>query len=242
MAPAHLGGLLVVLYAYFMNIGQVLGSLVDNYIKDRLDKTSYQIPIAYLCIVPFFLSIGLFFILESPRWLLHKGKAQHARSSLEVLRANSVSPGYMDAEWMEIMRGVEEEKSVSNSADVFEMFRGEKFLSNIMTSTAYCTVQFLHEKEHTLTAVRSQPPAHHSLLRCYRQHELFRMLVYYRLPDLLLYYRWHHQIFSVYHYEHVPWVSRRVLWYVWYSASRWSARCLRDRLHGMWFLFSLHGH
>lgn len=75
MAPAHLGGLLVVLYAYFMNIGQVLGSLVDNYIKDRLDKTSYQIPIAYLCIVPFFLSIGLFFILESPRWLLHKGKA-----------------------------------------------------------------------------------------------------------------------------------------------------------------------
>jgi MFS family permease len=42
-APAHLRGVMVALFAYWVNIGSVIGSVVVNYTKDRLDKSSYQI-------------------------------------------------------------------------------------------------------------------------------------------------------------------------------------------------------
>ncbi|KAL6412389.1 hypothetical protein AUP68_03592 [Ilyonectria robusta] len=133
VAPAHLRGLLVALYACWMNIGQILGSVVVNYTKDRMGKSSYQIPIACLCIVPLLLSAGLFFVPESPRWLLHRGKEQQARLSWEVLRAHSAAPECLNFEWMEIITGVEEEKSLSKNVEGLEMFRGEKSLPNAMT-------------------------------------------------------------------------------------------------------------
>jgi hypothetical protein len=41
--------------------------MIDNYTKHYLDKWSYQIPLGCLYIVPVFLTIGLFFVPESPR-------------------------------------------------------------------------------------------------------------------------------------------------------------------------------
>jgi hypothetical protein len=48
----------------------------------------------------------------------------------------------MDSEWIEFVRGVQEEKSVSNAAELLEMFRGEKFLTLCLERS---TVQFLYE-------------------------------------------------------------------------------------------------
>lgn len=64
IAPAHLRGVMVALFAYWVNIGAVFGTIVDNYTQHRLDKLSYRIPIASLYIVPTILGIGLFFVPE----------------------------------------------------------------------------------------------------------------------------------------------------------------------------------
>lgn len=125
IAPPHLRGVIVALFAYWVNIGAILGTIVDNYTKDRLDKGSYQIPIGSLYIVPVLLAIGLFFVPETPRWLLHHNKESEARKSLETLRANSVAPEYLELEWAEIIRGVEEEKRIAKSVGMLDMFRGK---------------------------------------------------------------------------------------------------------------------
>ncbi|KAL1964463.1 hypothetical protein VTN77DRAFT_6889 [Rasamsonia byssochlamydoides] len=124
ISPAHLRGVMVALFAYWVNIGAILGTVVDNYTQTLLNKNSYRIPIATLYIVPTILGIGLFFVPESPRWLLHRNREQEARRSLETLRADSLDPEFLELEWAEMVRGVEEEKKVAKSVSVWDMFRG----------------------------------------------------------------------------------------------------------------------
>lgn len=126
IAPAHLRGVMVALFAYWVNIGAILGTIVDNYTKNRLDKGSYQIPIGTLYIVPVLLGIGLFFVPETPRWLLHHNREAEARRSLETLRADSLAPEYFELEWAEIIRGVEDERRLAKSVGVLDMFRGKR--------------------------------------------------------------------------------------------------------------------
>lgn len=124
VAPAHLRGVMVALFAYWVNIGSILGSIVDNYTRTRLDKGSYRVPIACLYIVPAILSIALFFVPESPRWLLHRGKESQAREALERLRGNAVTPECIELEWIEMVRGVQEEQRTANTVAFLDMFKG----------------------------------------------------------------------------------------------------------------------
>jgi MFS family permease len=149
VSPAHLRGVMVALFAYWVNIGSVMGSVVDNKTKERLDKLSYRIPLACLYIVPVLLFVALFFVPESPRWLLHRGKEQDARKALEQLRGSSYStllaqssesdssdekgnvemtsivPTLLEIEWAEMVKGVEEEKREQGTVSALDMFRGE---------------------------------------------------------------------------------------------------------------------
>lgn len=67
VAPAHLRGFLVSFFGIWVNIGSVLGAVADNYSKTHLSKLCYQIPLASLFAVPFFLTVFMFFVPESPR-------------------------------------------------------------------------------------------------------------------------------------------------------------------------------
>ncbi|OCL06225.1 hypothetical protein AOQ84DRAFT_224041 [Glonium stellatum] len=123
-SPAHLRGVMVALFAYWVNIGSLFGAIVDNYTKDRMDKGSYRIPIACLYIIPALLSILLFWVPESPRWLLHRGRDAEARRALEALRYGAVEGEFLEFEWTEMLKGVEEEKRISKKSALLDMFRG----------------------------------------------------------------------------------------------------------------------
>ncbi|KAH8647097.1 general substrate transporter [Ilyonectria robusta] len=132
VAPAHLRGLTVALFAYWVNVGSILGTVVDYYTKDRMDKLSYQIPLSCLFIVPTFLFVALFFVPESPRWLLRHGKEPQAREALERLRGSELDPAEIEIEWVEMVRGVEQEMLVSKNVGFLDMFRGTDFRRTIL--------------------------------------------------------------------------------------------------------------
>ncbi|KAJ5302938.1 hypothetical protein N7476_009737 [Penicillium atrosanguineum] len=161
VSPAHMRGVMVALFAYWVNIGSVMGSVVDNKTKERLDKLSYRIPLACLYIVPVLLFVALFFVPESPRWLLHRGKKQDARKALEQLRGSSYAtllapsreskkgdekanakvtstvPTLLEIEWAEMVKGVEEEKREQGTVSALDMFRGVDLRRTIL---CYCMI------------------------------------------------------------------------------------------------------
>lgn len=124
-APAHLRGVTVALFAFWVNFGSILGAVVDNYTSRWMDKTSYQVPLACLYIVPTFIVVALWFVPESPRWLLHHGKDVQARKALENLRGSLVPIEHVEIEWAEMLQGVEEEKRNAKSVAVLDMFKGQ---------------------------------------------------------------------------------------------------------------------
>jgi MFS family permease len=124
VAPAHLRGVTVALFAYWVNVGAIIGTVVDYYTKDQMNKLCYQIPLSCLFVVPTCLFIALFFVPESPRWLLHKGKELQARRALEQLRGVAIDPTELETEWTEMIRGVNEEKRTAKSVGFLDMFRG----------------------------------------------------------------------------------------------------------------------
>lgn len=137
-------GVMVALFAYWVNIGSIMGAAVDNKTKERMDELSYRIPLACLYAVPTVLAVALFFVPESPRWLLHRGREREARRALEMLRGKSyaqlksssgegegegqVGPSLLEIEWAEMVKGVEEEKLTEGDVAALDMFRGTPHL------------------------------------------------------------------------------------------------------------------
>ncbi|KAI0880315.1 general substrate transporter [Annulohypoxylon maeteangense] len=131
-APAHLRAVMVALFSEWVNIGSIIGAAVTNATKNRLDKASYQIPLGTLFIVPTFLAVGLFFVPESPRYLLYKGQSEAARRSLKSLRGGSLSPEGFEIEWIEMVKGIEEEKHTANTIGPLDMFKGTELRRTLL--------------------------------------------------------------------------------------------------------------
>ncbi len=122
--PAHLRAVIVALFSVWVNIGSITGAVVNNATQKRLDKASYQIPLGIQFIVPALLTIGLFFVPESPRWLVNKGREAEGRKALETLRGDSVGVEDFELEWIEMVRGIEEERKLARTVGALDMFRG----------------------------------------------------------------------------------------------------------------------
>ncbi|KAI4869218.1 general substrate transporter [Hypoxylon rubiginosum] len=131
-APAHLRAVMVALFSEWVNIGSIIGAAVTNATKNRLDKASYQVPLGTLFIVPAFLAVGLLFVPESPRYLLYKGKTEAARKSLQKLRGDSLSPEAFELEWVEMVKGIEEEKHTANTIGPLDMFKGTELRRTLL--------------------------------------------------------------------------------------------------------------
>lgn len=123
-APAHLRAVLVALFSEWVTIGSIVGAAVTNATSKSLDKSSYQIPLGIQFIVPAMLAVGLFFVPESPRYLVNKGMLSQGRAALEELRGDSLNEKQFELEWVEMVKGIDEERKLAGSVGPRDMFRG----------------------------------------------------------------------------------------------------------------------
>ncbi|XP_071363023.1 proton myo-inositol cotransporter-like [Trachinotus anak] len=105
VSPPHLRGQLVTINSLFITGGQFVASVVDgafSYLSH--DGWRYMLGLSVLPALLQF--VGFFFLPESPRWLLQKGRSQEARQVLSRIRGGQS----VDEEHNAIRASIEEEE------------------------------------------------------------------------------------------------------------------------------------
>ncbi|KAH7327153.1 MFS transporter [Rhexocercosporidium sp. MPI-PUGE-AT-0058] len=119
-APARYRGLTVGAFQSWTSIGVLVGTIIDNFTVKLGGKQAYIVPLGIVYIVPGLLSLALFFIPESPRWLLQMDKEEAARKSLLWLRP---FPELVDAELYEMKTAIDAEKHLAQNSEIVDIFR-----------------------------------------------------------------------------------------------------------------------
>jgi hypothetical protein len=115
--------------------GTLIGTIVDWATAGREGRSAYLIPLGIIYIVPFFLVIGMFFIPESPRWLILRERYEEGRKSLKWLRPRGFD---VDAEAAEIRAAIQREKELGSDVGVLDMFKNP--IDRRRTALSVCAV------------------------------------------------------------------------------------------------------
>ncbi|KAF2170882.1 hypothetical protein M409DRAFT_18854 [Zasmidium cellare ATCC 36951] len=134
ICPKKVRGALVAGYQFCITIGLLLASCVNYAVKNRVDSGSYRIPIALQFAWGLILGGGLFFLPDSPRYFVKRGRVEQARSALSSLRGQPAESEYVEAELAEIVANEEYERSVIPAGGWFQgwmnCFTGSVWKSN----------------------------------------------------------------------------------------------------------------
>lgn len=118
--PARYRGLLISSFQVWTSVGTLVGTIVDNVTSELLGRESYLIPLGIILVVPCFLSLGLFWIPESPRWLLEHGHRDKALASLRWHRP--YGPRGAERELRAIQAALDSETQLLQSTGVKDLF------------------------------------------------------------------------------------------------------------------------
>jgi sugar porter (SP) family MFS transporter len=109
--PPAVRGRITGLFQEFLVIGSTFAYWLDYGVSLHIKQSTKQwrIPVAIQLIPGGFLFIGLFFLKESPRWLMKQGQYDEATKSLAYMRCQEVHDPEIVQEIAEIRASIEEE-------------------------------------------------------------------------------------------------------------------------------------
>lgn len=107
-------------FQIWTSVGSLVGTVVDNFTSKIPTRASYLIPLGLIFVIPVLMSIGLFFIPESPRWLVEHGRKEKAIKSL--LWHRPYDQHEAEEELKDIQEALENELLTKKSAGPKDMF------------------------------------------------------------------------------------------------------------------------
>jgi len=111
---------MISVFQIWTSVGTLIGTVIDNATHDMNGRNSYIIPLGMIFIVPVLMSLGLFFIPESPRWLILVEKPAQAEKALLWMRPH---PESVPGEVAEIQAAIDAEKAVKSSANFLDIWK-----------------------------------------------------------------------------------------------------------------------
>jgi SP family sugar:H+ symporter-like MFS transporter len=115
-APKWIRGTLISTYQLTLTFGLLLAAVVNNATHERQDSGSYRIPVIIQALWALILAGGLFYLPETPRYFVMKGKEDRALASLGRLRRLPVDSPTLKDELSEIIATYQHELTQGKSS------------------------------------------------------------------------------------------------------------------------------
>ncbi|KAG4273203.1 hypothetical protein FPRO04_09809 [Fusarium proliferatum] len=109
IVPAQARGFMVGSYQLSLAVGGLVINSICFGTSSLPDNRAWRIPLGMFYIVPSIVVAGIWFVPESPRWLLRKNRVEEARKSLQQIREGAFTDEEIDAEFTELKVSLEQE-------------------------------------------------------------------------------------------------------------------------------------
>ncbi|CAG7944306.1 unnamed protein product [Penicillium olsonii] len=119
IAPTQIRGFIVGTYQLTIVFGGMVIGWVCNGTSRLQDDRSWRIPLGLFFVIPTIISSLIWFIPESPRWLLMQGKTKEARTNLQKLREGSFTTDEIEEEFKSIQNGLDNEPEQGHFKELF---------------------------------------------------------------------------------------------------------------------------
>ncbi|KAF2689160.1 general substrate transporter [Lentithecium fluviatile CBS 122367] len=136
--PARYRGLMISVFQSWTSLGSLIGTVIDNATHSLPGKDCYLIPLGVIYAIPVFMSIGLFFIPESPRWLLYKERNEQAHKALTWMRP---VPEGIQEEIDDIQAAILAEKEMARGVGIVDILRNPVDRRRLFLSVAAVSIQ-----------------------------------------------------------------------------------------------------
>lgn len=156
---------MISVFQSWTSIGTLVGTVIDNATWALPGKQAYLIPLGVIYIVPVLMSIGLFFIPESPRWLALMDRNELALKSLVWMRPHTDN---VPEELEEIRAAIKVERDLKSEAAWMDVWRDPVDRRRTLLAIAAVSIQaasgamFIigtyHPKNPSSTIHLSHPP------------------------------------------------------------------------------------
>ncbi|KAH8690616.1 general substrate transporter [Talaromyces proteolyticus] len=125
LAPPAIRGSLVNFYQWWQIIGNILASsCIYGTARHLSGQWTYKTVMIVQLVIPIILLSGVWFLPESPRWLLNKHRPDQALRALENIRKGSATTEAIHGELALIQEAMREEEELHQSSTWLDCFRG----------------------------------------------------------------------------------------------------------------------
>jgi MFS family permease len=118
--PAPVRGFVVGSYQLSLTLGGVVINAVCYGTSRIEDNRAWRIPLGLFYIVPTIIAGSIFFLPESPRWLLQQNRMEEAKTSLQKLRKGAFTEIQIDNEFKELEFALENQVEQGRFVELFQ--------------------------------------------------------------------------------------------------------------------------